>query len=270
MQSPDMNDILEFTEANAQADIIRTLPVELAAQLEIRFQKVGSATAFTASQVNIVMFNRVVGLGIGEPVTQSVVDSTVATMRQNAALRFALQIIPSVERPELADWLAAHGLYPSGHWAKFYRDASPPPEIHTNLRIERISPAQAAEFAAVFCAGYGVPDSFGPMIEAPVGRANWFHYFAYDGEVPAATGILFVDQGVGWLGYDSTLPAQRRRGAQRALIARRIQDGIEMGCRWFVVETGSSTPEHPNRSYMNMLRSGFQLAYLRTSYECAG
>jgi hypothetical protein len=270
MLSPDINEILEFAEANAQADLIKALPVDLAAELGMQFQRIGSATAFAATRVNIVMFNRVIGLGIRESLTQPVVDSAVEYMRQHAASKFAFQIIPSIECPELPDWLAAHHLYPSDHWAKFYRGASPPPEIRTDLRVERVSQAQAAEFAAVFCTGYGVPDSFRPMIEAPVGRANWFHYFAYNGDVPAATGILFVDQGVGWLGYDSTLPAQRRRGAQSAIIARRIRDGIELGCRWFVVETGNSTPEHPNRSYMNMLRSGFQLAYLRASYERTG
>ena len=81
-----------------------------------------------------------------------------------------------------------------------------------------------------------------------------------------AGGALFVKGDVGWLGIASTLPAYRPRGAQGALMARRIRDGADLGCRWLVTETGEDTPHHPNPSYHNMLRTGFSLAYRRPNY----
>ena len=77
---------------------------------------------------------------------------------------------------------------------------------------------------------------------------------------------MFVNGEVGWLGFASTLKKYRKRGGQSALFARRIQDGLALGCKWFVTETGEDTPEDPNPSYHNMLRSGFKLAYLRRNY----
>jgi GNAT superfamily N-acetyltransferase len=88
----------------------------------------------------------------------------------------------------------------------------------------------------------------------------------FDGETSVAGGALFVKGDVGWLGIASTLPAHRRHGAQGALMARRIRDAVELGCRWVVTETGEDTPEHPNPSYHNMLRTGFVLAYQRPNY----
>jgi hypothetical protein len=77
---------------------------------------------------------------------------------------------------------------------------------------------------------------------------------------------MFVKDDVGWLGFGSTLESHRKRGGQGAMFERRIQDGLLLGCKWFVTETGEDTPEDPNPSYHNMLRTGFELAYLRPNY----
>ena len=53
-------------------------------------------------------------------------------------------------------------------------------------------------------------------------------------------------------------------------MAQRIRDGMALGCRWLITETGEDTPEHPNPSYHNMLRTGFKLAYHRANYMPAG
>ena len=139
-------------------------------------------------------------------------------------------------------------------------------EISTDLRIESIGAAHAETFAGVACAAFGMPAAVGPMLTATIGRPGWQHYLAFDGEQAVATAALYVREGVGWLGVGSTLPSHRRRGAQGALMARRIRDGGDLGCRWLVTETGEDTPEQPNPSYHNMLRTGFRLAYQRPNY----
>jgi hypothetical protein len=42
---------------------------------------------------------------------------------------------------------------------------------------------------------------------------------------PIASGAAFAQEGVAWFGMDATLTDFRRRGAQTALIKRRIEDG---------------------------------------------
>jgi hypothetical protein len=111
-----------------------------------------------------------------------------------------------------------------------------------------------------------MPDMLRPWLAAPVGRPGWRHYLAWASEVPVATGALFVKDQIGWLGVGSTLPSHRRRGAQGAIMAQRIRDGAELGCRWLITETGEDTPGRPNPSYHNMVRTGFTLAYQRSNY----
>ncbi|MBI5291576.1 MAG: hypothetical protein HY872_06850 [Chloroflexi bacterium] len=99
-----------------------------------------------------------------------------------------------------------------------------------------------------------------------MGQPGWHHYLAFAGEKPASAAAMFVSGEVGWYGFAGTLKTYRKRGGQGALLARLIEDGRALGCQRFVAETGEDTPEDPNPSYRNMLRSGFQLAYLRRNY----
>lgn len=49
-------------------------------------------------------------------------------------------------------------------------------------------------------------------------------------------------------------------------MARRINDAIAAGCKLIGTETGDDTPDDPNPSYHNMLRTGFTLAYRRPNF----
>jgi hypothetical protein len=92
---------------------------------------------------------------------------------------------------------------------------------------------------------------------------------ALDGDRPAAIAAMFVQGGYAWFDMAGTLSEYRGRGAQGALLQRRIRDAARMGCRWIVVETAEETPERSAPSYRNTLRSGFQVAYLRPNYMLA-
>jgi GNAT superfamily N-acetyltransferase len=138
------------------------------------------------------------------------------------------------------------------------------------LRIEAIGPGKAATFAAVAAAAFGMPPDLSAALTAAAGQPGWQHYLAYAEDTPVATAALYVRGVVGWLGAAGTLPAYRRRGAQGALMTRRINDAVALGCRWLVTETGEDNPSQPNPSYHNMLRTGFRLAYQRANYVATG
>jgi hypothetical protein len=63
-----------------------------------------------------------------------------------------------------------------------------------------------------------------------------------------------------------TLSAHRRRGAQSALIARRLQDGLVAGASIFTSETAPPLPRMSLVSYANLIRAGFRLGYVRPSF----
>ena len=98
----------------------------------------------------------------------------------------------------------------------------------------------------------GEPDWFSAPLDAPA----WTQVVAYDGVVPVATGALHVSGPVAWVGAASTVPGHRRRGAQSALLAHRLQLAATEGATRVVakVEPGSG-------SERNLRRAGFEPAY---------
>ena len=163
-----------------------------------------------------MLFNRVVGLGLREPATEAMLDDLVALYREAGVTKFAVQVSPAARPAELPAWLEARGLSARDNWAKVYRTATPPPEISTDLRIECIGPEHAETFAQVACTAFGMPLALSAMLVATIGRPGWRHYLAFDGDEAVATGALYVQGDVGWLGVGSTLPSHRRRGGQGA------------------------------------------------------
>jgi GNAT superfamily N-acetyltransferase len=75
---------------------------------------------------------------------------------------------------------------------------------------------------------------------------------AADGSPLGCASVTFRD-GVATLGGMSTLPAHRRRGVQRALVAHRLELAVERGCDLAV---SSTVPA--NASERNLVRAGFR------------
>ena len=153
-----------------------------------------------------------------------------------------------------------------GSWAKMYRGNAPSPSVQTSWRMERIGTEWADAFGRIALEAFEMPAVLLPFMSCQVGKPGWFHYLGFDGDQPVSTAAMHISADVGWLGVGSTGPPPGSRRAVRHVSPRRISDGLEAGCKWFVTETGEDTPKSPNPSYRNMLRAGFKLAYLRPNY----
>ena len=258
-------EIVETSEANMIRALMGNLPPTQAAEYGAGCQEVGDAVALFFAKLPIVPFNHAVGLGLHQPATEAMVDELMQLYgRQKTP--FGIDVSPVAQPAQLFDWLLERGLRPAYNLAKVIRGTEPPPHIETDLRIEPVTEANVAHYAHVIQITYEMPDWSAPLFELLATLPNVYSYLAYADDVPAAVGSLYVGDGVGALFNGATLPEYRRRGGQGAIMARRIQDGIALGCEWLTTETGEDTPEAPNPSYRNMLRTGFHLAYLRPTY----
>src|SRR5574341_1190396 len=115
-------------------------------------------------------------------------------------------------------------------------------------------------------AAFGFPPPLVVWSAALVGRPGWRHYLAFDGVRPIATAGMYIAGDAAWLGWAATVDDARGRGAQTALIVRRIADAAAAGCRHLVVETAEEKPDKPNPSTRNLRRLGFTELYLRPNY----
>lgn len=266
LSTAEVAELVEFAEARAWSSFYRSAPTATAAALGIQVVNHGPATALAMAGAPFALVNRIIGLGVGAPATEGVVDELLDVYGGIGVKDFAVQIAESAHPSELTRWLDERDLVAGGAWAKTFRGNGPVSALQGPARVERASQLDVDTFGDVATRGFEMPEVFGPLFGGLVGKPDWHAYLAYDGQEAVATGAMSVMGDVAWLGMGSTVPAHRRRGAQGSLLARRLEDGIELGCRWFVTETGAEDPDRPNASLRNMLRAGFEVAYLRRNY----
>jgi hypothetical protein len=262
LSANELAQLVEFGEAEAYRDIYRTAPPALNLQVE----QIDSTILLLAPGVDILLLNRAIGLGLQEPATEAMVADVIARYQAAGIQNFGVQLSPQARPTQLPDWLATHGLAPRDRWVKVFQPAGTAVDVATDLRIEHIGTSHTMAWAEVASAAFQMPLPLAEGLAMSIGQPGWQHYLAWDGEQAVAGAALFVRNGIGWLGAGGTLPSHRRRGAQGALMARRIRDSAAAGCKWVITETGEDTPEQPNPSFHNMCRTGFQVAYLRPNY----
>jgi hypothetical protein len=265
MNELDMARLVELGEAEGFVDMIAAAPESAG----IRHQRFGEALAVVCPAFEGTFLNQVWGLGLGGSVDRGVLREIASLYGEAGVNRYGVAISPQAQpAAEIPAMLAEHGIVPVNRAAKMYRLSPEPAEVSTDLRVELLGRDHAEAFALVIDEVFENPDFLHPMFESLVGRPGWRCYGAFDGEKLVATGFVYLRDGIAWLGAGATLPDYRRRGGQGAIMARRINDALAAGHDRIIVETTEDTPEAPNPSYHNMLRTGFQLAYLRQDYIC--
>ncbi|HKG10264.1 MAG TPA: GNAT family N-acetyltransferase, partial [Gaiellaceae bacterium] len=257
-------DMPERVELAGWAEVWAAAPPDLASRHGIEAATIGGALCTAISEQPSTMLNRVVGLGLDEPATDDDLDAIEAFFARHRQ-QFYVSLHRRARPRDLPDRLAQRGFTTAYAWMKFTRDAEPPPAVDSPLRVEIAEPEHGLDFGDVVIAGYGL-EPFAATWLAELPKSNWRCYLAYDGDEPAGAAALYVHDGTGYLAFAATRPEHRRKGAQSALLARRIQDALEAGCTKLVTETGERIPMKPSDSYRNILRFGFEEAYVRPNY----
>ncbi|MBE2269707.1 MAG: GNAT family N-acetyltransferase [Anaerolinea sp.] len=259
----------ERIEALAAAELYSHTPPDFAAEIGVKSQWFGASLALAAHHIDWTLFNRVFPLGLDHPVTEHFIDDLCAFFAGNANPVHAFQLTPLAQPHHAADWLKARGYRHRDNWTRLVRDGSPPHVIASDLDVEIITAEQAEVFAHTMNRAFGAPEALAKWFTPLVGRPNWHHVMAFDGDHPAATAALFIDGDVGWLGFAGTLPKYRGLGAQSLLIHKRIEIGRQHGVKQFVAEVVEDTPERRNPSDHNLRRLGFQEIYKRANWAKA-
>lgn len=231
----------------------------------LRTEELRGGLLVLAEQVPSPFFNRAFALGLNGPIDAAML--TELDRRYRAATPVALiQILDDQLTPELRARIDELGWQRADGWVKMVRDNVWPPNLRTELRIDPLESAHGERMGEILLEAFKMPPSSRPMARGMLEGSDWRFYGAFDGDLLVSVGALAMFGQVGYLAVGATASSHRNRGAQGALMARRLREGIRLGARVFVTETGVETPEHPNPSYHNMLRTGFREAYRRPDY----
>lgn len=259
MQARDLAELVEFSEARAYASLLRAAdghPVEI-----------GGATVLIAPAVTTSLnLNRVIGLGVRQSADESTLDEIAATYRR-LGLSYGIEVCPNAAPAELRDWLRRRRLRKTVPTAMRLRAAGPASVALAGLNVHRAHNADEVWQVADICRSvFRMPEAVCSIIAAAGHDARWRHWLVRcDGETIAAS-LSFVSQGVAWLGWDATPAPFRGRGAQRAMIAARVQDAWEAGCEHVTAETAVDTAARPDASGQNYEKEAFRLVYERMTY----
>jgi GNAT superfamily N-acetyltransferase len=257
---------LEDIEFQATIDLFRAAPDAVRAAHDVHARDIGAATCLTSRGIEpAAMFRRAVRLGVERAASESGLDDVLAYMDGRGST-YAVPVAPQSRPAALASWLEERGFTRGYAWMKFCRPCGGAPQASSDLEIRVVGGEAGGEFGRVVAQGFGLPSAIAPWVGALPGRANWVCAMAYDGGTPVAAGAVYVNGEHAWLGLGATLASHRRRGAQSALLARRLEEAARSGARVAVTETGEQVADKPSHSYRNILRAGFEEQYLRQNY----
>ena len=239
---------------------------DLANAFGMRFERVGGSDLLILTAVDMLMFNRVSGLGVEIPATEALLDEAIDRFQAAGVPRFFIDVSPAARPIFLTEWIAARGYAIHNNWAKLTREVEPVPSAFTTTHISEIGREHAEDFGRIVQIVFGLPERMSEWASAHVGRPGRRHFMAFERDKPVGTAGLYVDGEWGEFGYAAVLPEARGRGIQAALIAARVRAARESGCRWLSMETAEETLEKPSYSLRNAKKMGFEVAYLRPNY----
>jgi hypothetical protein len=259
---------LDAVERRFWRDIWESAPADAAAEHGIELRRFGPVQASIVTALpSVGMLNLILGATEPGAVSGGHLAAAVEWVASKG-VRPYVPVTPGLPGSDAAEaWLTANGFASGYAWMKFVRDVHPPrfpaPE---GVEVVRLSGADEEPFGMIAANGFGLP-TWGAAFFAGLPRnPDWRCYVARVDGVAQACGAMLVQGEVAEFGIGATLEGGRRRGCQLALLRRRILDAAEAGCRLLFVETGARAEDRPAGSYRNILRAGFEEAYLRPNW----
>lgn len=206
--------------------------------------------------------NHVMGLGALEPVAPEDWAHIAHYYRRHGAPA-QINVCPLGD-PSVMAGLAREGYLPSRFYAVLalpLSEFSPTPPS-PSVAVRPMAPAEAMLWLNTCAQGFAgkpePPAETMDLLRPNLASENARAYLAFVDGQPAGTAASFYHQGVVELGSDAVLPAMRRRGVHRALVAARLADAHAAGCDLAMAITVPGSD-----SQRNLQRLGFELAYHR-------
>lgn len=257
---------LERIEISAIADLYRAAPADMRDAYGIDVREVAGAHCYVCRDFNpTLLFRRVVGLGVARPATPDDVEQVCRYMN-GVGQPYCIQVNPQASPAALTGWLEARGFTRGYAWMTFARSTAEPLDAPTDLDVRAIDQSHGEPFGRVVAEGFGFAPAFASWMAALPGRDKWICALAFADGAPLGAGAAYVEGDYAWFGFAATLPAARRRGAQRAILALRLREAAARGASMARVETGERLPDKPSNSYRNILSAGFKEIHLRQNY----
>jgi hypothetical protein len=213
-------------------------------------------------------YNKIIGAGLAAPIDDAILEELE---REYAARGEPVRVeLATLAVPETGTRLTERGYRLLGFENVLARRLTGAPGPSSPVRVERVAPDEELAWRDLLVEGIRTPDATGVppdelshavidsvMTDSLVAR-GFTRYLAYVDGVAAGGGSMCLHNDVALLGGSAIVPALRRRGAQAALIHRRLADAHAAGAELAIITTAPGT-----QSQANVMRHGFALVYAR-------
>lgn len=258
---------LDLAERRFWREVWESVPEEVAKEHGIEMRRFGPIQAsITAGLPQRAMLNLV--LGATELAGPEHLEAATRWAEEQGAAP-CVPLTPGNPGSDAAEtWLRESGFEPAYAWMKFVRGPHPPRfPMPKGIEVVELDASDQEPFGTIAAIGFDLPAWGAEFFAHLPGRGRWRCYAAkIDGEAQGCAAML-IEEGIAEFGVAATLEGARGRGCQTALLHRRICDAAEAGCRTLFVETGERVPDRPSASYRNILKAGFEEAYLRPNWQ---
>jgi hypothetical protein len=264
MPSTPLSSEVELLEAQAWAELHGAFALSSGEHVAA-VKRWGRATTLVAQNLDTVAVNRAIGFGFERLLDREHLEELRTFYREAGKSRWFLDCSPHASIDQAMLVSAGGVLRDSVVKLVAALDDIAEPAI-PSVRVVDVGAGDATRFSSLIGPILGVPEPVRPGIVSTIGMPGWRFYFAVEDDRPVAGAAMFTHGDGAWFGMMAALPEFRQRGAQTALLARRIQDARANGCRWISAETAPETTG-PNRSLRNMKRFGLRELYHRPWYR---
>ncbi|HWC49814.1 MAG TPA: GNAT family N-acetyltransferase [Solirubrobacterales bacterium] len=256
---------LDRVERRFWRDIWESMPHELTSEHGIELRDFGALqVTLTRDLPQVPILNLVLG---APEASEADLDYALAWADEHGVSP-CVPVTPGLPGSAQAEeWLQGRGFEHGYAWMKFVRDSHPPRFPAPEVEVVELSAADEEPFGTIAAVGFGMPAWAAGFFAHLPGRDGWRCYVArVEGKAQACAAMLIEDR-IAEFGIAATLEEARGHGCQTALLHRRILDAAEAGCHTLFVETGERVPDRPSGSYRNILKAGFEEAYVRPNWQ---
>lgn len=260
--------LADAAEVAAFADLWQAAPPAIRSSLGLQLHPVAGATQLIAAGLPVPMFNRVIGLGNERAASEADLQALQRGFQAAGSRDWWLHWNPRARPANFPERLLAHGFTvpPRRSWAKMRWQGEALPAASTSLRVALATQGQVGAVMQAIVRAFGMPPPLTDWLGALHGRKNWRLYAACESDEVVGGACLYLDGDLAWLGMGSIVEGFRRRGGQRSLMALRVRDALEAGCRHVFTETGEPIADEANPSLINMQRCGFACVASRLNF----
>ena len=261
--------LIEQTEIAAWRSLIDAAPSSLKQLNGMRHQSIGGGMAINFQHEPTPLFNRVIGLGLAEPLTQEVIDSIKAFYVHHE--KYIIHYSSPMQPANATTLFKQNGFYLAGSWERIVRDNKPFNDKAgdaDSIEVKLVDEQLKESWVEFLIDTYGFDFYWWPRAFAF--QKGWKHYVALrHGKIVACRSFFTTDNKTIFSGVDAPVPGVMTNdyAPDFAIWRKALADGLKEHAILFVADIELPDREKNKAAYDGFQQLGFRIPYTRYHYR---